>query len=93
MHGSMARNSKLQPLCRRGEPSALVMRARSSLPPFPPHTDRDQGQAAPPHPLPGSDRLDIQTTSFSVASMDVPLCDLWLRVGAAAPALYCHQVG
>uniref|UniRef100_A0A1D1ZPJ3 snRNA-activating protein complex subunit 3 n=1 Tax=Auxenochlorella protothecoides TaxID=3075 RepID=A0A1D1ZPJ3_AUXPR len=54
---------------------------------------RDQGQAAPPHPLPGSDRLDIQTTSFSVASMDVPLCDLWLRVGAAAPALYCHQGG
>ncbi|KAL4855237.1 snRNA-activating protein complex subunit [Chlorella vulgaris] len=66
--------------------------------------NREHGVQAPPHPLPGSRRTDVLTTGecaflqlrlkFSSARMEATrFADLWLRLGAAAANLYCHQGG
>ncbi|PSC69390.1 snRNA-activating complex subunit-like isoform X2 [Micractinium conductrix] len=56
--------------------------------------NREQGAEAPPHPPPGSARTDVLTTEFSAARMERTRFDeLWLRVGAGAANLYCHQGG
>ncbi|EFN60081.1 hypothetical protein CHLNCDRAFT_133386 [Chlorella variabilis] len=66
---------------------------------------REHGIQAPPHPLPNSGRVDVQTTGRQPAPGMVPaghtaarmeasrFGDLWLRLGSGAANLYCHQGG
>jgi snRNA-activating protein complex subunit 3 len=56
----------------------------------------EHGVHAPPHPPPPnpSRRGKPMVTEYSVAKMeDTRFEDLWVRLGSAAPALYCHQGG
>jgi len=56
----------------------------------------DHGVRAPPHPPPGpaSAPLGAPITDFSHDAMeDRRFEDLWVRLGAGAPGLFCHQGG
>lgn len=49
---------------------------------------------APQHPVPNSmDRPMLMTKNYSIASLDVPLSEIWLRVGPGGRMVYCHQGG